>query len=92
MKPDASGIPRPQDKENAMPPSEIVTQHFEIPDMTCGSCAGRIEKALRAGLPDVKPVLEVSEKRLAATFDPKQIAVSQIVSVLSEAGYTAQPL
>ena len=75
-----------------MTPLEKVTTRFQIDGMTCGGCASRIEKALRANLPAVEPLLEVSEKRLVATFDPAQITVSQIVSVVSEAGYEAKPL
>ena len=86
------GITRLKEKENAMTPSENVTTHFQIDGMTCGHCASTIEKALRANLPEVEPVLEVTSKRLIATFDPAQIAVSQIVSVVGEAGYEAKPL
>ena len=69
-----------------------VTTHFQIEDMTCGGCASRIERALQDQLPAVEPELDVPAKRLMATYDPTQIAVSQIVSVVSEAGYTAKPL
>jgi Cu+-exporting ATPase len=86
------GITLLTEKENAMTPSEKVTTHFQIDGMTCGHCASTIEKALRSSLPAVEPVLEVASKRLVATFDPAQIAVSQIVSVVSEAGYEAKPL
>ncbi len=75
-----------------MTPSEKVTTHFQIDGMTCGGCASRIEKALRASLPEVEPALQVAEKRLVATFDPTHITVSQIVSVVGEAGYEAKPL
>jgi copper chaperone CopZ len=86
------GITLLKEKENAMTPSQKVTTRFQIDGMTCGHCAGTIEKALRASLPEVEPVLEVAEKRLVATFDPGKIAVSQIVSVVGEAGYEAKPL
>ena len=75
-----------------MTPTEKVTTHFQIDGMTCGHCASTIEKALRASLPEVEPVLEVGAKRLVATFDPARIAVSQIVSAVGEAGYEAKPL
>ena len=75
-----------------MSPTEPVTTRFQIDGMTCGGCASRIEKALRTHLPGVEPVLEVAEKRLVATFDPSQIALTQIVSVVAEAGYEAKPL
>lgn len=71
---------------------EKVTTRFYIDGMTCGGCASRIEKALRANLPEVEPVLEVETKRLVATFDPDRIAVSQIVGVVSGVGYEAKPL
>ena len=79
-------------KENAMNTQENVTTQFQIDGMSCSSCAGRIEKALRASLPEVEPVLDVAAKRLVATFDPNTVTVSQIVSTVSEAGYAATPL
>jgi len=75
-----------------MTTSEKVTTHFQIDGMTCGGCASRIEKALLANLPSLEPVLEVTSKRLVATFDPTQIAISQIVNVVAEAGYEAKAL
>ena len=75
-----------------MSPSEKTTTRFQIDGMTCGGCASRIESALRTHLPGVAPVLDVAEKRLVATFDPAQLAVAQIVSVLGEAGYEAKLL
>lgn len=75
-----------------MTPQEKVTTQFQIDGMTCGGCAGRIEKALRAHLPEVEPVLDVAAKRLVATFDPQAVTVSQIVNTVSEAGYAATPL
>ena len=75
-----------------MTTTEKVTTHFQIDGMTCGGCASRIERALQEQLPAVAPELDVPGKRLVATYDPTRVAVSQIVSVVSEAGYTAKPL
>lgn len=67
---------------------------FNVPDMSCGSCAQRISRALaQAGLPEGLHVeIDVAAKqvRLAAQADAR--AAEAVRSAIALAGYTPQPV
>ncbi|WP_447774987.1 heavy-metal-associated domain-containing protein [Variovorax boronicumulans] len=63
-------------------------QAFEIQSMTCGSCAGRITRAIK----DLDPLarLEVDVKQRTVRIDTTEDRPS-LVAVLTEAGYPPSP-
>jgi copper chaperone len=58
---------------------------FLIPDMTCGHCVGVIKKTLLAADPEASLEIELSTHLLK--IDSK-LGISQIVTLLEEAGYS----
>ncbi|WP_448617749.1 heavy metal translocating P-type ATPase [Geodermatophilus sp. URMC 65] len=71
------------------PPPTVCT--LEISGMTCGSCVGRVEKALSrvdgvAGA-EVNLATEVAIVR----FDPQQVGLDELTAAVTRAGYTATP-
>src|SRR3954468_4495069 len=64
---------------------------LEIGGMTCASCVGRVEKALRkldgvAGA-EVNLATEVATVR----FHPQQVGLEELTAAVARAGYTAAP-
>ena len=74
-------------------PVEVTDQAasctLDIGGMTCASCVGRVEKALRR-LPGVAAA-EVNLATEAATvrFEPTQVGVDELTAAVTRAGYTA---
>ena len=64
---------------------------LDIGGMTCASCVGRVEKALRRV--DGVAAAEVNLATEAATvrFDPAQVGVDELTAAVTRAGYTATP-
>ncbi len=64
---------------------------LDIGGMTCASCVGRVEKALRR-LPGVATA-EVNLATEAATvrFQPAQVGIDELTAAVARAGYTATP-
>src|SRR3954452_13405723 len=64
---------------------------LEIGGMTCASCVGRVEKALRkldgVAAAEVNLATEVATVR----FDPEQVGLDELTAAVSRAGYTARP-
>ena len=73
---------------SAMPPASL---RFPILGMTCASCVGRVERALRAvpGVADVSvnPATELADVRADAGTDPQALAAAMSAAV-SDAGYS----
>ncbi|MDZ4356575.1 MAG: heavy-metal-associated domain-containing protein [Variovorax sp.] len=63
-------------------------QAFEIQSMTCGSCAGRITRAIKDLDPQAR--LEVDVKQRTVRIDTTEDRPS-LVAVLTEAGYPPSP-
>ena len=66
---------------------------FNVPDMHCGSCAGRIERALaQAGLsPELEVHIDVATRSVllpTATADEARA----VRAAIAAAGYTAEPV
>ncbi|QFZ85477.1 copper chaperone [Variovorax paradoxus] len=64
-------------------------QAFEIQSMTCGSCAGRITRAIKDLDPQAR--LEVDLKNRTVRIDTTEDGPS-VMAVLTEAGYPPKPL
>lgn len=63
-------------------------QAFEIQSMTCGSCAGRITRAIKDLDPQAR--LEVDVKQRTVRIDTNEDRPS-LVAALTEAGYPPSP-
>ena len=63
-------------------------QAFEIQSMTCGSCAGRITRAIKDLDPQAR--LEVDVKQRTVRIDTTENRPT-LVAVLTEAGYPPSP-
>ena len=61
---------------------------FNVPDMTCGHCAGTITKAIKEA--DGAARVEISIDRHTVAVESK-LAEAELASVITEAGYTPQP-
>ncbi|SDC06256.1 Cu+-exporting ATPase [Geodermatophilus telluris] len=64
---------------------------LEIGGMTCASCVGRVEKALRrvdgVSAAEVNLATEVATVR----FDPQHVGLDELTAAVARAGYTATP-
>jgi Cu+-exporting ATPase len=56
--------------------------------MTCANCAATVERVVKK-LPGVEQAqVNFASEQAAVTFDPKQVALSQVVRQIEEAGYS----
>lgn len=63
-----------------------------VENMTCGSCLGRVERALRA-TPGVSAArASLAAKRVTVTFDENTTAPLQLIDALDRSGYRAAEL
>src|SRR5579871_1110000 len=62
--------------------------HLVLPieGMTCATCAGRVEKALRA-LPGVAATVNLSSERADVDFDPRRVSPETLADAITRAGY-----
>lgn len=60
--------------------------HLNISDMTCGHCAGAVEKAVKAVDPNAKVAVDLDAK--TASIE-SAIAFDAFVAAIEEAGYRA---
>lgn len=63
---------------------------FHVNDMTCGHCAGLINKALKAMDDESKFTIDV-ERRLVSVVST-QFTIEDIRDAIVEAGYTPTPV
>jgi Cu+-exporting ATPase len=54
--------------------------------MTCATCAGRVEKALRA-LPGVQAAVNLSSEQADVQFDPTRVTPAALAEAVARAGY-----
>lgn len=59
--------------------------HFNVPDMTCGHCAGTITKAVRAHDPDAKVEIDLASHLVEVE---SALPRDKIARQIAEAGYT----
>ena len=58
---------------------------FEVNDMTCGHCAGRITQAINAVAPSANVDIDIAGKRVkVASTAPVEV----VLNAIAEAGYT----
>ena len=63
------------------------TIHIPIQGMTCATCAATVERVgKKLGVDDVW--VNFASEQAAVTFDPKAVALPQIVRQIQEAGYS----
>lgn len=62
--------------------------HLVLPveGMTCASCAGRVEQALR-GLPGVEASVNLASDQAQITYDPARVEASALAASVRDAGY-----
>lgn len=63
-------------------------KHVVLPieGMTCATCAGRVEKALRS-LPGVEATVNLTAEQADVHFDPARIAPTELGGAITRAGY-----
>lgn len=69
--------------ETAMPAGNAVT--FQVEDMTCGHCAGRIRGAIETRLPGTTVTADPESKRVSVLGSTDHAAIRTAVTA---AGYT----
>ena len=78
---------------NTLPPdSAEQTTDFSVTGMSCAACARRIEKQLGRAPGVSLAGVNYATNRARVTFDPKTTSVEQLVSVVEDTGYGAQPV
>ncbi|MGC9671180.1 heavy metal translocating P-type ATPase [Planosporangium sp. 12N6] len=74
-----------------MATATTVSRTLEIGGMTCASCVGRVERALKrvegVELAEVNLATEVA----TVTYDPARVPVEALTEAVGKAGYTATP-
>lgn len=69
----------------------MSTMTFDVTGMTCGGCAGRVERAIRE-LEGVSAVrVDLARGQAVVTFDAAVVAPSGIEAASARAGYPARP-
>ena len=64
---------------------------FDIGGMTCASCVGRVEKALRR-VPGVATAdVNLATEAATVRFLPTQVGIDELTAAVTRAGYTATP-
>ena len=59
---------------------------FNVPGMTCETCAGKIRDALRnSGVTDI--AFDFKTRNASVTFDNEKIGVNEIKRIIAKAGY-----
>ena len=72
-------------------PPATETCALDIGGMTCASCVGRVEKALKKldGVSDAR--VNLATETATVDFDPQQVGFAEFAAVAAKAGYTASP-
>ena len=59
---------------------------FQVTDMTCGHCAGKINQALRAVDPDAQVAVDLAARRVS--IQPASASAGDLGDAIRGAGYT----
>src|SRR3954451_18835234 len=72
-------------------PPATQTCALDIGGMTCASCVGRVEKALRRldGVADAR--VNLATETATVDFDPQQVGLAEFSAAVAKAGYSATP-
>ncbi len=67
----------------------MAIQQFEFPvtGMTCASCSGRVEKALKKTPGVLEASVNLATEHAAVSYDPSQVATEQLRAAIEKAGY-----
>ena len=72
------------------PPPSLTTLGLAVGGMTCGSCAGSVERALRA-VPGVRGVaVNLLQNSAQVTFDPDATGPRTVLEAVEDAGFEAR--
>jgi Cu2+-exporting ATPase len=82
----------PADRAAAEAAAPLKTTSLVIENMTCGSCLGRIERALLATPGVASARASLTAKRVSVTFDAGVTAPEKLVAALERSGYRAAEL
>ena len=65
---------------------------LDIGGMTCASCVGRVERALRklGGVDDAR--VNLATEVATVTYDPTVLELDDLIRAVTRAGYTAAPV
>lgn len=64
---------------------------LEIGGMTCASCVGRVEKALRRLDGVAAATVNLATETASVDSDPAAVGLDEITAAVEAAGYTATP-
>ncbi len=72
-------------------PPATQTCALDIGGMTCASCVGRVEKALKKvdGVRDAR--VNLATETASVDFDPQRVGLAEFAAAVAKAGYTATP-
>src|SRR5690242_7083935 len=70
----------------------VQTALLIVENMTCGSCMGRVEKALRGTAGVATARASLAAKRVAVTFDESVTEPQKLIEALERSGYRAAEL
>src|SRR2546427_193911 len=67
----------------------MAEQQIQLPvtGMTCASCVGRVEKAIKKVPGVVDASVNLSSEQAAVRYDPAQVAPGQLLGAIERAGY-----
>ena len=66
------------------------TANFSIQGLSCGSCVGRVERALAGAAGIQVAEVNLATRRARVTFDPSATDIGAIEQLITQAGYPAQ--
>ena len=73
-------------------PTEATTScTLDIGGMTCASCVGRVEKALRRVTGVAAAEVNLATESATVRFQPAQVGVEELTAAVTRAGYTSTP-
>jgi Cu+-exporting ATPase len=68
-----------------------IRRDLPIAGMTCASCVGRVERALRAIAGVREATVNLVTERAAVTWDPAVVSVVELSRAVEDAGYELEP-
>ncbi|MDY6780574.1 MAG: cation transporter, partial [Halobacteria archaeon] len=66
------------------------TAEFEVPEMDCPSCAGKVENALTGVQGVLEHDLYPATQKAVVTYDPKSISADEVESTMESSGYSVK--
>ncbi|TDN36911.1 heavy-metal-associated domain-containing protein [Hymenobacter sp. UV11] len=69
-------------------PDSVVRETFAVEGMTCGSCAGTVQRALSAVDGVSSATVEAGSASATVTYDPTVARPADLKEAVAQAGYT----